>query len=162
MKKSKLEVNYDVFNQGLSENYMTKIQTLTTEYSSIIFLSYIPLLVIASWLILKKRNYNITERTVTFTYLMAQYSITSIIPSIFILIIMPQVYMSYSFFALVFLVLYLLWALFRISRIKGLEFIGQIMAFLSIFGILYIAYIIGLMIITLLTGYLNLEDFRPK
>jgi len=48
MKKSKLEVDYDLFNQGLSQNYMTKIQSLTTEYSSLIFISYIPLFVLAS------------------------------------------------------------------------------------------------------------------
>ena len=162
MKKSKLEVNYDIFNQGMNQNYMTKIQSLTTEYASLIFISYIPLLVAASWLILKKRNYNITERTVAFTYLMAQYSITSIIPSIFILIIRPQAYMSYSLFALIFLILYLLWSLFRISKIKGLNFIAQIMVFLSFFGILYIFYIIGLMIIALLTGMINFEDFKPR
>ncbi|WP_178983685.1 DUF3667 domain-containing protein [Winogradskyella helgolandensis] len=162
MKKNQLEVNYDVFNQGMNQNYMTKIQSLTTEYASLIFISYIPLLVAASWLILKKRNYNITERTVAFTYLMAQYSITSIIPSIFILIIVPQAYMTYSIFALTFLILYLLWSLFRISKIHGLEFIGQIMVFLSFFGVLYIFYILGLMIIALLTGLINFEDFRPN
>ena len=162
MKRSALEINFDVFNQGLSQNYMTKIQSFTTEYSSIIFLSYIPLLVIASWLIFKKRNYNITERTVAFTYIMAQYSIASILPSILILIITPQSYTDYSLFALLFLVLYLLWCLFRISKTYGLEFIGQIIVFFSFFGVLYVFYILGLIIIALLTGFLNLEDFAPK
>lgn len=162
MKRSALEMDFDVFNQGLSQNYMTKIQSLTTEYSSLLFISYIPLLVIASWLIFKKRNYNITERTVTFIYLMAQYSIASIIPSIFILILIPQAYMDYSIFALIFLVFYLLWGLYKISKLKGIDFVGQIMVFSSFFGILYIFYIIGLMIIALLTGLFNLEDFSPK
>jgi len=162
MKRSALEINFDVFNQGLSQNYMTKIQSFTTEYSSIIFLSYIPLLVISSWLIFKKRNFNITERTVTFTYIMAQYSIASILPSILILLVAPQYYTSYSFFASIFLILYLLWCLFKISKTNRLNFIGHIMAFFSIFGILYIIYIFGLLIIALLTGFLNLQDFAPK
>jgi hypothetical protein len=162
MKRSALEINFDVFNQGLSQNYMTKIQSFTTEYSSIIFLSYIPLLVISSWLIFKKRNYNITERTVAFTYIMAQYSIASILPSILILLVMPQYYTRYSFFTSLFLLLYLLWCLFKISKRNSLNFIGHVMVFFSFVGILYIIYIIGLIIIALLTGFLNLEDFTPK
>jgi hypothetical protein len=162
MKRSALKINFDVFNQGLSQNYMTKIQSFTTEYSSIIFLSYIPLLVISSWLIFKKRNYNITERTVAFTYIMAQYSIASILPSILILLVMPQYYTRYSFFTSLFLLLYLLWCLFKISKRTGLNFIGHIVVFFSFIGILFIICTIGLLIIALLTDFLNLEDFAPK
>jgi len=162
MKRSASEIDFDVFNQGLSQSYMSKIQSFSTDYSSIIFLSYIPLLVIASWLIFKKRNYNITERTVAFTYIMAQYSIASILPSILILIITPQSYTDYSLFASIFFILYILWSLFRISKINGLGFIVQIIVFFSFFGILFIFYILGLVIIALLTGFLNLEDFAPK
>ena len=162
VKRSALKINLDVFDQGLSQNFMTKIQSFTTEYTSILFLSYIPLLVISSWLIFKKRNYNSTERTVAFTYIMAQYSIASILPSILILLVAPQYYTSYSFFASIFLILYLLWCLFKISKLNSLNFIGHVMAFFSIFGILYIIYIVGLFIIALLTGFLNLEDLAPK
>jgi len=93
---------------------------------------------------------------------MAQYSIASIIPSIFILLLKPEAYMGYSIFASIFLVLYLLWCLFRISKTNGMGFIGQIMVFFTFFGILYLIYIFGLMIIALLTGAIILEDIRPQ
>jgi hypothetical protein len=160
IKRNALDIDYDVFNQGINQSYMTKVQALTTEYASVLFLSYIPLFVISSWLIFKKRNYNIPERTVSFTYIMAQYSITTIIPSIVILIIAPKLYTNYSLILSIFLVLYLLWCLWKISKLKGMDFFGHILAFFSILGIFYFAYIIGLMIILLLTGNLTLDDFR--
>lgn len=162
MKRSKLEINYDVFNQGMSQNYMAKIQTLTTEYSSLIFLSYIPLLVIASWLIFQKRNYNVTERTVAFIYIIAQYSITTIIPSILILLIAPQSYTTMALFVSLFLVLYIIWSLFRICKLKGIEFIAHLMGFFAVCGVLYIFYIIGIIVIALLTGAINFEDFKTN
>jgi len=161
MKRIQFKVNYDIFNTGINENYMTKVQAFTTEYSSIIFLSYIPLLVAASWLMLKNRNYNITERTVTFIYLISQSSITTILPSIVILLVIPQFYVNYSFFLTIFLVAYLAWSMYKISKLKGIEFIGQVMVFIVLFGIIYIAYSIGLVIMGLITGYFEFSDFMP-
>ena len=160
MKKMQLDMNFDVFNQGINDDFQSKMKNLTSEYASFMFLSYIPIFVISSWLMLQK--YNITERIVTFTYAMAQFSLSVFIPSILFILFAPSHYMNYSLFSLLFLVLYLTWLMYKTTRYKGVEFATQLFVFLFVSGSVFMIYSIGLIVIGLLTGEFSFQDFVPK
>ncbi|RNC86690.1 MAG: DUF3667 domain-containing protein [Winogradskyella sp.] len=161
MKKINLEVDVDVFNQGMDETAKSNIANASSEYASFFFLSYIPMLVIASWFMLRQKEYNFAERTVAFTYTMAEFSLVTFLPSILVMIIMPNAYMNYSFITLLVLAIYLTWLLYKISGIRGIEFFAHLLIFFFCFAFLFFAFSIGLVILGLLTGELNLQDFMP-
>ncbi len=162
MKKVNFQMDFDVFNQGIDENVKGKIANFSSEFSSFIFLSYIPMFVISSWLILKQQNYNFTERIVAFTYAMAQFSLSSFIPSILILLFIPSLYLTFSFIFLFLLGVFITWVLYRLSKLRGIEFIAQLMIFFCILGIIYMIYSVGLFAFGLLSGDYSLQDFVPK
>ncbi|WP_431158855.1 DUF3667 domain-containing protein [Winogradskyella poriferorum] len=162
MKKANFHIDVDVFNQGMDEATKNKIGDMSSEYSSFFFLSYIPILVISSWLILKEVKYNFTERTVTFIYGMAEFSLMTTIPSILVMFLLPEHYMSFSFFSLLILGIYLMWLLYRLSKLKGITFFAQILVFLFLFVILFFGFYLAITVIGFLTGELNIQDFAPK
>lgn len=160
MKKMQLDMNFDVFNQGINDDFQSKMKNLTSEYASFMFLSYIPIFVISSWLMLQK--YNITERIVTFTYAMAQFSLSSFLPALIIIVLAPSNYMNYSLFSLLFLLLYLTWLMYKTTRYKRIEFATQLFVFLFVSVSVFMIYSISLVVIGLLTGEFSLQDFVPK
>lgn len=162
MQKVNFEIDVDVFNQGIDETTKSKITNMSSEYSTFFFLSYIPIFVAASWLILRDQKFNFTERTVAFIYAMAEFSLISFVPALLVLLISPEQYMSYSFVSLLFLFMYLSWLLFRLSKIKGLEFFAHLFIFFFTSFILFIGFYIAITILGFLTGQMSLEDFRPK
>ena len=162
MKQINFEIDVDTFNQGMDEATKNKIGDLAFEYSSFIFLSYIPILVISSWLILKEVKYNFTERTVAFIYGMAEFSLMTTIPSIMVMFLLPENYMSFSYVSLLTLGIYLIWMLYRLSKIRGINFFAQILVFLFLFVILFLGFYLAILIIGLLTGELSIQDFAPK
>ena len=163
MKKINFEFDVDVFNQGINDEAKSKVTNFTSEYNSFFLLSYIPMFVVSSWLILKQNiNYNFTERTVVFIYAIAEISLVLFLPSLFAILIFPENYTTYSFLSMVFLGSYIIWLLFRISNIKGLEFWGHLFVFFFVFGFIFICFSIGMAILGFLTGELNIKDFVPK
>lgn len=160
MKKMQLDMDFDVFDQGINDSFQSKMKNLTSDYASFMFLSYIPIFVISSWLMLQKHN--ITERIVTFTYAMAQFGLSVFVPSILIILFAPSYYMNFSFISLLFLALYLSWTMYKMTRYKAVEFASQIFLFLFLSGAIFMIYSIGLVVIGLLTGEFSLEDFVPK
>jgi hypothetical protein len=162
MKKVNFEIEVDVFNQGIDEASKNKIGEMTSEYSSFFYLSYIPILVVSSWLILKVKKYNFTERTVAFTYAMAEFSLFTFLPSIIVMLVWPNLYMHFSFFSIFMLATYLFWLLYKLSGTRGIEFIAQIMIFFFLFGSLFFGFYLVITIIGFLTGELNIQDFVPK
>jgi len=162
MAKTNFEIDVDVFNQGIKENTKDQLTNMTSEYSSFFFLSYIPILVVSSWLILTQQKYNFTERTVTFIYAMAEYSLFIFLPAIIVVLFFQELYMTYSFVSMILLVLYLTWLLYRISKVRDVEFFGQIIVFFMIFIILFIGFYLVITIIGFLTGQLNIQDFAPQ
>lgn len=135
-----------------------KIMTVSLDFSSFVFLLYIPILAVAGWLVFNKKNYNFTEYLITGIYSLAHYSIASFPLSLLVIIFFPPAYLSSSF---AFILLMALFATYVVNKIHGRS-IGRSLVFLLLFAFGFLAISILMNFVFLATGLLNLEDIVPK
>lgn len=163
LRKANIDFDYDLFNTGVDTKAMRPIQDFTFDYNSLLFISYVPMMAIASWLAFKDKGLRFTERIVTFIYSMSQYSIVIFLPSLLILLIAPQKYMMLSSIAFLFIFIYNAWIIKKISGLKGMAFFAHVLLFIALFMVQFmIVYSIILPIIMFATGVLDIQDFMPK
>ncbi len=90
------EMDMDVFNQGVNPEFYEKIMPIIYDFSSLVFILFIPIFAIAGWLTFNKQGYVFSEYLVVFLYTLAQFSIVSFPISLIVLILCPQDYMMMS------------------------------------------------------------------
>jgi len=163
MRKANMDIDYDLFNTGMDSKAMKQIQDFTFDYNSILFVSYIPMMALASWLALKEIGLRFTERIVVFMYSMSQYSILIFLPSILLLLLMPQKYMTLSSIAFLFIFIYNGWIIKKISGLKGIAIAVHAFLFILLFLFHFLLiYSILLPILMFATGAIDIQDFAPK
>lgn len=161
MRKNSGQFDMDILGTGQSQPFQDKFWDVVLDYQAIFFVLYIPMMAISGWLNFQAKKYNFSERVVIFMYTLAQYSLGIFIPSLLLLILLPNFYMKFSFVALLFMYLYSAYVIKRISNEKGIELWSKVFIFWFFFTIFYMSLSIIIPIILLVTGNVQVEDFRP-
>jgi len=163
LRKANIDIDYDLFNTGMDSKAMKPIQDFTFDYNSLLFISYIPMMAMASWLAFKDKGLKFTERIVAFIYSMSQYSIAIFLPTLLLLLLAPQNYMTLSSIAFLFIFVYNAWIIRKISGLKGIAFMAHIFLFIVLFMIQFLLiYGLVLPIIMFVSGVLDIQDFAPR
>lgn len=162
MKKKSSQIDFDIFGTGVQSSNMQPVFDFTTDYQSILFVLYIPMMAAASWLAYDKVKHNFTERLTIFIYTLAQWSILTFIPSFLILTFSPENYAKLAFPLLGIMYLYTGWVIKRTGKLEGIDFIARVLVFYSLFTIQYLALSLLIPALLILTGTMNIQDFAPK
>lgn len=144
-----------------SAEFGTKWKELTFDYSSLFFLMYIPILAFAAFLSFRKEKYNLTEYIVTYIYILAQYSILSFPISVLLLVIAPEYYLQIGTPFLAFILIYSIYVCQKINGYRTKKLIGKSLLYMLLSVIGYFGIVIGLMILLLIVGFFDLQDFVP-
>ncbi|MBT8179998.1 MAG: DUF3667 domain-containing protein [Eudoraea sp.] len=156
-----VEMDMDVFNQGVNPELYKKIMPILGDYQSLVFILFIPIFGIAGWLTFNKRSYLFTEYLVLMLYTLAQWSIISFPISLIVLIVSPQDFIIMSTIMLPLMLAYVIYVIQRINKFTIGQFILRTCMFMILAMIGYFGLIIALYIILFVTGTINLEDFKP-
>ena len=139
-----------------------KILAITMEYSSLLFLFYIPLLAICGYLLFNDKNLNLPEHLITALYALGAFSVLTFPYSFITLIISPQTYINMSLWYSVAMIVFCLYVFYRITNqpLKSLLWRAPVFTLLFIIGFFGVSIVFN--VILLLTGTLSLADFAPN
>ena len=156
-----VEMDMDVFNQGVNPEFYKKIMPILGDFQSLVFILFIPIFAFAGWLTFNKRGYLFSEYLVVMLYSLAQWSIVSFPISLIVLIFIPQDFIIMSTIMLPLMLAYTIYVIQRINKFSTGQFILRACLFLVLAMIGYIGLIISFYIILFATGTITLEDFKP-
>jgi hypothetical protein len=150
------------YSETMSSELSAKLSEALFDYSTFMFILYIPVFALAGYLTFNKKEYVLSEHIIAYIYVFSQWSIL-IFPIFFtVLLIDPSVYMGLSFPFLFLMFGYCIYVMQRIHRFSAGNFILRSIAFLMLSGIGYFAIVIGFYIVLFLTGTIEMQDFLPK
>jgi len=161
MAKSIDFMSFDFYDNQQQVEFQRKLMAYVMDYQSLVFILFIPLMAISGWLCFDEKRYNFAERTIIFVYALAHFSLFSFVPSVLVLLLIPEYYMTFSLIGTLAMVVYTTYVIIRISGSKGIALVARLFLFYLIFGILYLFTSILIPIIMLLTGEVTLQDFVP-
>ncbi|MBW8242776.1 DUF3667 domain-containing protein [Muricauda oceani] len=161
MAKSIDFMQFDAFDTKTQTVFQEKLMGFIMDYQALIFIIYIPLMAISGWLCFDKKGYNFAERTIIFMYVLAHYSIFLFLPSVLVLLFIPEYYIHFSFIGSLAMVVYATYAVIRISDSEGVALVARLLLFYMILFMLYILNSTLIPFIMILTGVINLQDFAP-
>ncbi len=141
--------------------FSEKWSNLIFDFNAFFFIIYLPVLALPAYLLLNKAKFNFAEYLVVFIYIMAHYSLVSFPLSFTVLVVDAEHYVSINQPMLLVTLVYTLFVLQRINRYRTGPLIGRSAVFLAMVVILFFGMILVLMGVLLLTGYLELDDFKP-
>lgn len=148
--------------ENMNNELGQKIMSSVFDYTSFLFLLYIPVFAFAGWITFNKRDYNLSEHFVTAIYSLAQYSIITFPISILALLIVPEKYFSLAWPMTIFMVLYSIYVNSKLHYFKLINRISRSILYIFLWGIGYIGVILFFYIILFITGEISLQDFAPK
>jgi len=154
-------IDLDIYNQGLNPELSQKIMEVVFDFSSFLFILYIPIFAIAGWLTFNKKAYFFSEYIVFFIYILAQWSIFTFPISLVVLLFSPDSYMILSMPLLILILAYSIYSMQRMHKYPTGQFILRTGLFIALAIMGYIGLIILLYILLFATGTITLEDFRP-
>ncbi len=161
MVKSGDAINFNMINNGVTTKYQEKLMDFILDYQALIFLLFVPMMTIAGWLCFDQKRYNFAERTIIFIYSLGHYSVIIFLPSILLLLFMPEQYVNFSLIAMLLMMVYTTYVIVRISKSRGVKLIVRLLLFYFILLVLYLGFSIFLPLFLLLIGELKVEDFLP-
>ena len=156
-----VEMDMDVFNQGVNPEFYKKIMPILGDFQSLVFILFIPIFAFAGWLTFNKRGYLFSEFLVVMLYSLAQWSIVSFPISLIVLIFIPQDFIIMSTILLPLMLAYTIYVIQRINKFSTGQFILRACLFLVLAMIGYIGLIIAFYVLLFATGTIILEDFKP-
>ncbi len=163
MKRFALDkMDFDVLGMGVNQEGSAKLMEATMEYSNFVFILYIPVIAIAGFLSLNKKNYNIPEYIVAATYTLAHYSILTFPISLIMLWLNPEGYLAFSFWFLAIMVGYILYALIRTHPYSAGKIVLRSILFITLFLVGYLVVSVVMPIIFLITGDITVQDLLPS
>lgn len=139
-----------------------KIMSATMEYSSILYLLYIPILAMVSYLIFNNKKYNYAEHIVISIYAITSFSIISAIYSITALLINSQFYIDFAILYTFIMILFCIYVTYKNSMVSFKSLFWRIPIFLMMFSIGYFAISFLTVIMLFITGELTPQDFIPN
>jgi len=152
-------INFEANFQGANPDFANKWKNITFDYSSLFFISYLPLITISAFLVFNKRKFNFTEHFIIAIYVLAHYSIVSFPLSLTSLIISPE---NYTVFGQVFMIIvffYFIYTYQRLNKYKSGKLIWRSFLFSTLLVILFFILIIAIMLLLFATGVFELSDF---
>jgi len=155
------EMDMDVFNQGVNPEFYEKIMPVIYDFSSLVFILFIPIFGIAGWLTFNKKGYLFSEYLVVMLYTLAQFSILSFLISLIVLSLDPQNYMMMSTFMLPVMFVYSVYVMQRINKLSTGQVILRTCLFMILALIGYFGLIMVFYAILFATGTITLEDLKP-
>jgi hypothetical protein len=157
MKQVGDSLSFDILEAGNSEA-SRKIMDASMEYSTFVFLLFIPIIALSGYLSFNRRGYNLPEQLVSAIYTLAHISVITFPFSVIILLAIPEKYMIYALWNIVLMLAFNLFVLIRLHRYPlGITFIRTLLfSFLFLIG--YFGLGILMNIIALLTGVVTLEE----
>ncbi len=163
MARASGEIDFDVFGTGTANTKGTqKVSEITFDFQALLFVMYIPMMAIAGWVAFQGKKYNFTERLVAFMYSLAHYSISTFIPSVLLLLLVPVIYGKASLIFILVMYIYIGYVIKRLSRLKGIAYIARMLIFYIIFTFQYFGTSALIPFYLIFTGQLALDDFLPK
>lgn len=152
----------NAYGGQLSAETSKKVFDTVFDYTTFLFVMYIPVFAIAAHLTFNRKDYLLSEYMIAYIYIMAQWSIITFPISLVILLFFPSYYMSLSFPLLLLLLLYCIFVMQRINRLTTgamilRSIIFSILATFGYFGLVMVFYLI-----MFLTGTFELQDFIPQ
>lgn len=151
------EITFESFGGGMNAEAAKKIMAITLDFSTFIFLLFIPLVTLIGWLIFNSKSYNITEYTVTAIYSLAHYNIFTFPISIVVCVVAPQHYTTLSFIFILIMAVYIVYVL---NKLHGLHILRSLL-FLVLFAFGFFALSIMLNLVFIWTGLLTVQDLVP-
>ncbi|WP_054560146.1 DUF3667 domain-containing protein [Croceitalea dokdonensis] len=132
------------------------------DFNAFMFLLYFPVLAIPAYLLFNKVKYNFPEYILVFVYTMSHFSIVTFTISMAVLTIAADSYMLYSQLSLLVVLAYNLFVLQRLNKFSIGAFLTRSFTFSLMVAVLFFVLILGLMIVLLLIGVFDLQDFVPQ
>jgi len=164
MQQKMDDLNLIVFNPGANpeglQNFNDKVMGFTIEYSSLLFLLFIPVFSLAGWLSFNKNAYNLTEYSLVITYAQAQYSILTFPITLAVLYFDPENYMLWSLLLSVLMVSLIIYIIQMLNRYNWGAFLARLIAFIGLLIIGYIGFLIFIYILLFATGTITVKDFE--
>ncbi len=155
------QINYDVFGQGANPEVMNKVMNIMFDMNTLIFIIYIPIFAISGWLTFNRKSYNLTEYSVFYIYILAQWSIILFPISLGALVLSPENYLIIGIPLLIALVFYSIYAMQRLNRFTATQLMLRIPIFSILVTIGYFGFIMVFYAALFLTGVLSIQDFAP-
>lgn len=146
-------INKEIFDQTSSGIF---------EYNSLFYSFLIPLFAFISWIVFLNKKYNFTEHIIIYLYSMSMLSVLLAFASQIVLMLMPDGYFTFSLLTWPLMFIYHCYILTRIFKLTFGDLVLRSVIFLALFFVAYIVISILVFVIMLMTGTINLEDFRPK
>ncbi len=145
-----------------ANNGTEKIMSSSMEYSSLMYFLYIPIIAFASFAAFNKKNYNYSEHIVLSIYSLTSFSIISILYTIVLLIVNPQLYFNTALLYMLVMISFCMYVAYKnsVSNIKSLFWripVFFIIVLIGYFGVSIISFFVLLM-----TGEISIQDFIPK
>lgn len=156
-----IEMDMDVFNQGVNPELYKKIMPILIDFQSLVFILFIPIFGIAGWLTFNKRGYLFSEYLVVMLYTLAQWSIVSFPISLIVLIVDPHDFIIMSTIILALMLAYAIYVLQRLNKFSTGQLILRVCLFMILALIGYIGLIIAFYIVLFATGTISIEDLKP-
>ena len=139
-----------------------KIMSITMEYSSILFLFYIPLLAICGYSLFNSKNYNLPEHIIIAVYALASFSIITFPYAVVMLLIFPHLYIATSLYYSAIMIIYCLYVSYRNAEESLVQLLWRVPLYMTLFIVGFMGVSIFFNVVLLLTGTLSLEDIMPK
>ncbi len=139
-----------------------KIMSSTMEYSSLIYLAYIPILAFSGYLFFNKKSYNFAEHMIIAIYGLTSFSIISSVYSILTLMINPQFYIDYALIYSLIMILFCIYISYRNSKDSVKSLFWRIPMYLIFFLFCYMGISLLTMVVLFFTGEISIQDFIPK
>lgn len=152
------KMDFGSMGSAMKPEVAKKIMTVSLDFSSFVFLLYIPVLALAGWIIFNKHKYNITEFVIVAIYSLAHFSIISFFISMILIFFFAEDYLSFSYYVILLMALY---SAYVLNKLNGWSFLKTLL-YLLLFGLGFLMIGILMNIVFLLTGVLNFQDFIPQ
>ncbi len=157
----RVQVDYDIYGKGANPVVMNKVMNILFDMNTLIFVIYVPIFAISGWLTFNRKSYNLTEYSVFYMYILAQWSIMLFPISLAALIISPEKYLIIGLPLLFALVVYSIYAMQRLHQFTS----NQLFLRIPLFSILalagYFGFILLFYVVLFITGVITLQDFAP-
>ncbi|MBA3985760.1 MAG: DUF3667 domain-containing protein [Flavobacteriales bacterium] len=139
-----------------------KITQKATEFNALINFIIIPAVAALSCVLFWKQRYNYTEHLVIYFYTFSLFSIFSSILNLLVLSFFPFEFTVISTVVYIILIVYHGYVLKGLFTLSFKQLLIKILIFLPLAFVFYIGVVIAFFIISLLTGVINIQDFKPQ
>lgn len=145
-----------------TQKISSSVSNSITDYNSLFYFVFIPILALISWLLFYKNKFNFTEHVVIYLYTMSLGSMVASTISIIVLIITPEYFLWTSIFINILLFLFHCYLLKRVFDLTLTQIVIKTILFIIIFTILYIIFSVLVFFAVIFFTDMSLQDFVPK